>query len=52
MPLTLCVLLWPHEGREAELIAYEDQVLRQDRGHAGRRGLTPALRRRPAGTRG
>ena len=27
MSLTLCVLLWPHEGRGAALIAYEDRVL-------------------------
>ena len=27
MEVNLCVLLWAHEGREAELSAYEDQVL-------------------------
>ena len=27
MEVNLCVLLWAHEGREAELGAYEDQVL-------------------------
>jgi antibiotic biosynthesis monooxygenase (ABM) superfamily enzyme len=27
LEVSLCVLLWAHEGREAELSAYEDQVL-------------------------
>ena len=27
MEVNLCVLLWAHEGRGAELSAYEDQVL-------------------------
>ena len=27
MEVTLCVLLWAHEGREADLGAYEDQML-------------------------
>ena len=27
MEVNLCVLLWAHEGRDAELSAYEDQVL-------------------------
>ena len=27
MEVNLCVLLWAHEGHEAELSAYEDQVL-------------------------
>jgi uncharacterized protein (DUF1330 family) len=27
MEMNLCVLLWAHEGRDAELSAYEDQVL-------------------------
>jgi uncharacterized protein (DUF1330 family) len=27
MEVNLCVLLWAHEGREADLSAYEDQVL-------------------------
>lgn len=27
MNVTLCVLLWAREGREAALVAYEDQVL-------------------------
>lgn len=27
MPVTLCVLLWPHEGEEEALTAYEDAVL-------------------------
>ncbi|MET4782621.1 hypothetical protein ABIB56_002630 [Glaciihabitans sp. UYNi722] len=25
-PLTLCVLLWAHEGLEDALVAYEDRV--------------------------
>jgi uncharacterized protein (DUF1330 family) len=27
MEVNLCVLLWAHEGREADLSAYEDRVL-------------------------
>jgi uncharacterized protein (DUF1330 family) len=27
MPLTLCVLLWPVDGQEARLVAYENEVL-------------------------
>jgi hypothetical protein len=27
MEVNLCVLLWAHEGHDAELTAYEDQVL-------------------------
>lgn len=27
MTVTLCVLLWAREGREADLISYEDRVL-------------------------
>lgn len=27
MEVNLCVLLWAHEGRDAELSAHEDQVL-------------------------
>jgi hypothetical protein len=27
MSLTLCVLLWPHEGQAEALVAYEDRVL-------------------------
>ena len=27
MEVNLCVLLWAHEGRDADLSAYEDQVL-------------------------
>ena len=27
MTVDLCVLLWPHEGMEAALVAYEDEVL-------------------------
>jgi hypothetical protein len=27
MEVNLCVLLWAHQGREADLSAYEDQVL-------------------------
>jgi uncharacterized protein (DUF1330 family) len=30
------VLLWPNEGREAELVAYEDQVLELIPEHGGR----------------
>ena len=36
MSLTLCVLVWPHEGREAALIEYEDKVLRLVPEHGGR----------------
>ena len=36
MPLILCVLLWPHDGRQAELVAYEDKVLRLLPDHGGR----------------
>jgi hypothetical protein len=34
--LTLCVLLWARPGAEADLIAYEDQVLSIVPGHGGR----------------
>ena len=27
-PVALCVLLWAHPGRTAELVAYEDEVLK------------------------
>lgn len=36
MTVTLCVLLWAREGREAELIAYEDRVLQLLPDHGGR----------------
>lgn len=36
MALTLCVVLWPHEGCDAALIAYEDQVLELIPTHGGR----------------
>ena len=36
MEVNLCVLLWAHEGREAELSAYEDQVLGLLAEHDGR----------------
>jgi antibiotic biosynthesis monooxygenase (ABM) superfamily enzyme len=34
--VTLCVLLWAHPGREADLVAYEDQVLGMVSDHGGR----------------
>ncbi len=36
MGITLCVLLWPNEGRERELLAYEDKVLTLVPDHGGR----------------
>ena len=36
MSLTLCVLLWSHEGSEDALVAYEDQVLELARAHGAR----------------
>jgi uncharacterized protein (DUF1330 family) len=36
MALTLCVLLWARPGREADLVAYEDRVLRFVPDHGGR----------------
>jgi uncharacterized protein (DUF1330 family) len=36
MAVTLCVLLWPHDGREADLVAYEDRVLGMVSDHGGR----------------
>ncbi len=36
MPITFAVLLWPVEGREADLAAYEDDVLALMPGHGGR----------------
>jgi uncharacterized protein (DUF1330 family) len=36
MTVTLCVMLWPRPGREAGLIAYEDQVLALLPDHGGR----------------
>jgi uncharacterized protein (DUF1330 family) len=33
MSVTLCVLLWAHEGHEEGLIAYEDRVLELLREH-------------------
>ncbi len=32
----LCVLLWAHPGRDAELVAYEDRVLALVPGHGGK----------------
>jgi antibiotic biosynthesis monooxygenase (ABM) superfamily enzyme len=43
--VSLCVLLWAHEGREAELSAYEDQVLAllpEHDGHVIQRARTAA----------
>jgi uncharacterized protein (DUF1330 family) len=43
MEVNLCVLLWAHEGREADLSAYEDQVLRlvaEHHGHVVQRART------------
>ena len=34
--LSLCVLVWAHAGRRAELIAYEDHVLQLLADHGGR----------------
>jgi uncharacterized protein (DUF1330 family) len=34
--VTLCVLLWAREGREADLISYEDRVLEFLPDHGGR----------------
>jgi uncharacterized protein (DUF1330 family) len=36
MTVNLCVLLWAQDGREAELISYEDRVLRLVPDHGGR----------------
>ncbi len=36
MTVTLCVLLWAREGREADLISYEDRVLQLLPDHGGR----------------
>jgi hypothetical protein len=36
MAVTLCVLLWARPGREADLVAYEDRVLRFVPDHGGR----------------
>jgi uncharacterized protein (DUF1330 family) len=36
MEVNLCVLLWAHEGRDADLSAYEDQVLDLLGEHDGR----------------
>lgn len=35
MPLTLCVLLWAHAGRETQLGEYEDAVLALLPAHGG-----------------
>jgi uncharacterized protein (DUF1330 family) len=35
MEVNLCVLLWAHEGRDADLSAYEDQVLELLADHDG-----------------
>jgi uncharacterized protein (DUF1330 family) len=45
MEVNLCVLLWAHEGRDAELRAYEDQVLgllAEHDGHVIQRAKTVA----------
>ena len=45
MEVNLCVLLWAHEGREADLSAYEDQVLNllaEHDGHMIQRARTVA----------
>jgi hypothetical protein len=45
MEVNLCVLLWAHEGRDAELSAYEDQVLgllAEHDGHVIQRAKTVA----------
>ena len=34
--ITLCVLLWAHDGEERALIAYEDAVLQLLSSHGGR----------------
>jgi hypothetical protein len=36
MAVTLCVLLWAQQGRRADLISYEDRVLRFVPDHGGR----------------
>jgi uncharacterized protein (DUF1330 family) len=36
MAVTLCVLLWARQGHEADLIAYEDQVLQLLPDHGAR----------------
>jgi uncharacterized protein (DUF1330 family) len=36
MEIVLCVLLWPNDGRERDLIAYEDRVLPLLADHGGR----------------
>ncbi len=48
MGLTLCVLLWAHEGAEGALIEYEDRVLPLLASHGGRL----LQRARAAGTDG
>ena len=35
MEVNLCVLLWAHEGRDADLSAYEDEVLGMLAEHGG-----------------
>jgi uncharacterized protein (DUF1330 family) len=35
MEVNLCVLLWAHDGRDADLSAYEDQVLSLLPDHGG-----------------
>jgi uncharacterized protein (DUF1330 family) len=45
MEVNLCVLLWAHEGRDADLSAYEDQVLgllAEHDGHVIQRAKTMA----------
>jgi len=36
MAISLCVLLWPHDGMDEALIAYEDTVLALVEEHGGR----------------
>jgi uncharacterized protein (DUF1330 family) len=36
MSITLCVLLWAHEGSDDALIGYEDRVLKLAPAHGGR----------------
>ena len=47
MEVNLCVLLWAHVGREADLSAYEDQVLgllAEHDGHVIQRARTVAAK--------
>jgi uncharacterized protein (DUF1330 family) len=47
MEVNVCVLLWAHEGREADLSAYEDKVLgllAEHDGHVLQRARTVAAK--------